>query len=101
MSPDGKTLASGGYDKVVRLFDAASGKETRTPMNVGGPVVALCFSPDAHMLAAGSVRETVIDNARGLQVHPAGRARGIDLQANKERLSEGGFAGIALAFSPD
>src|SRR5262249_1856237 len=51
-APDGKTLASGGEDGVLRLFDPASGKEVRQ-VNGLGTLAALTFSPDGNVLASG------------------------------------------------
>src|SRR5207248_931969 len=51
---DGKTLATGGMDQAVRLWDVA----TRSPGFVleghTGPISALAFSRDGTLLASGS-----------------------------------------------
>ena len=47
-SPDGKLLASGGYDSRLRLWDANTGNHIRT-LRGGGSAVA--FSPDGKLLA--------------------------------------------------
>lgn len=52
-SPDGQTLALGGYQQ-VSLADAATGKVLRTLPDVSQIVRAVAFSADGAMLAAGS-----------------------------------------------
>ena len=47
-SPDGKLIASGGYDSRLRLWDANTGHHIAT-LRGGGPAVA--FSPDGELLA--------------------------------------------------
>ena len=51
---DNKTLASGGEDKIVRLWDAKTFTLLKTLKGHTGRVNALAFSPDGKTLASGS-----------------------------------------------
>ena len=53
LSPDGKRLATGGADKVVRLWELATQKETGKLEAHSGHVLALAFNPDGTMLVSG------------------------------------------------
>ena len=54
-SPDGKTLASGGGDNVIHLWDIGTGKRKMTLVGHTHWVFSLAFSPDGETLASGSV----------------------------------------------
>ena len=44
-SPDGKSLASGGYEKLIQIWDPQSGKEVRRWSTPEGNIVGVTFSP--------------------------------------------------------
>jgi WD40 repeat protein len=71
-SPDGKVLASGGWDDSVRLWDVASGQQTRRLEAHRGMVAAVAFSPHGKVLASrggldGTLR--LWDPASGKELH--------------------------------
>jgi WD40 repeat protein len=70
-SPDGKTVASSGYDRTIKLFDVATGKEIMTLKDHSDTVYGLAFSPDGKMLASGAADRAVKiwDVATGKRLH--------------------------------
>jgi WD40 repeat protein len=54
ISPDGRMLASGGEDKVVRLWSLPEGAALRTLSGHKEPITQLAFTPDSRILAAGA-----------------------------------------------
>jgi uncharacterized protein with WD repeat len=58
-SPDGKFLASGGYDETVKVWEVGSWREVATLRGHGSVVESVTFSPDGKFLASGSYDETV------------------------------------------
>src|SRR5438874_1044885 len=58
-SPDGKQLASAGFDNVVKLWEWPSGKEVRTLSGHVGPVYCVAFHPGGAILASGSLDKTI------------------------------------------
>ena len=58
-SPDGKWLATGGWDRTVKLRDAATGAEALTIFAQEGFVLSLAFSPDSRNLVTTSEDRSV------------------------------------------
>ncbi|MBY0525232.1 MAG: hypothetical protein K2R98_17630 [Gemmataceae bacterium] len=73
-APDGKTLASAGWDKAIRLFDVATSKEIRAFEGHEAEIECLAFSPDGKFLASGAWDKTVRlwDVATGKEVRKIG-----------------------------
>jgi dipeptidyl aminopeptidase/acylaminoacyl peptidase len=58
-SPDGKMLASAGYDRVVKLWDVEKGQLLRDLKDHSDAVYGLAFSPDGKLLASAAADRTV------------------------------------------
>jgi WD40 repeat protein len=58
-APDGKTLASSGQDRTLRLWEVATGKEEWNSGHRLGPVCCLAFSADGQALATGDENSTI------------------------------------------
>ena len=95
-SPDGHTLASGGWGDGIRLWDVASG--TQTAILQGGRdtdfVFSVSFSPDGHTLASGGHDATMLwDVASGTQTarleEPEGRAFSVSFSPDGRTLASG------------
>jgi WD40 repeat protein len=86
--PDGKTLISASGDRLIRLWEPATGKELRRLEGHTAAVLSLALAPDGKRLASGGADGTV---------------RFWDLAAGKEtRRIQGHRRDVtSLTFSPD
>ncbi|MBD2743586.1 serine/threonine-protein kinase [Coleofasciculus sp. FACHB-1120] len=67
ISPDAQILASGGFDRTIKLWDLKTGKLLNSLLEHSKPVLTVAFSPNGQLLASGSV-----DNTLKLWSLPAG-----------------------------
>ncbi|MCV2441286.1 WD40 repeat domain-containing protein [Paucibacter sp. DJ2R-2] len=95
-SSDGYTVATGGADGELRVWDARNGHQIRKAIGLPYPLSwdeklgsSVAFSPDGQRLVSGSGNGTL----RIWQVH-TGRPAGAPMQANDDEVS-------SVAFSPD
>jgi WD40 repeat protein/tRNA A-37 threonylcarbamoyl transferase component Bud32 len=86
-SPDGKIALSGSWEKTVRLWDAATGKPLRPPLQCTEGVRAVAFRPDGQMFV------TVVNRQAQLWEAPTCRPLGPPL-AHRDYIH-------SVAFRPD
>lgn len=58
-SPDGKQLATGGADRLVQLWDVASGEHVRSFLGHRMTVTGVKFSPGSKQIASSSLDRTI------------------------------------------
>jgi WD40 repeat protein len=49
-SPDGRILATAGYDGCLRMSDTANGRELRPPIEHPSQILTVAFSPDGRLI---------------------------------------------------
>jgi hypothetical protein len=75
-SPDGKLLATCGYDRLIKLWDVEKGKDLRVLKDHSDAVHALNFSPDGKLLASAAADRAVKvwDVATGKRLYTLGES---------------------------
>ena len=87
LSPDGKRVVSGGWDKSVRLWDASTGESIRELLsNSDSSISDVQFSPDGRFIAAAGSVVDVWDAETGKSI--------MTFDKHKKYV-------FAIAFSPD
>jgi WD40 repeat protein len=94
-APDGRTLASGGQDNVIHLWDVAAGNATKTLRGHASHVQSVGFSPDGGtLLSAGRDQQIKLWN-------PATYGESYALSLGGGDDAELGEAVLAARFSAD
>lgn len=75
-SPDSKTLASSGYDRLIKLWEVPSGKELHSLKDHSDSVYALGFSTNGQLLASAAADRAVKvwDVSSGTRLYTLGEA---------------------------
>lgn len=83
MSPDGRFLAAGSLDTVVRIWDAQNGQLLDKLKGHKDSVYSVAFSPDGNFLVSGSLDKT-------LKMWDMASLEACLKSGNKEPVGEGG-----------
>ncbi len=99
-SPDGKQVLSGGWDKTVRLWDAATGEQLRVFEGHTSHVHAVAFSPDGKRAASAAGGFVQRD---GRRVFVDCTVRLWDVESGRQLKTFEGHKEwvVCIAFSPD
>ncbi len=75
-APDGRLLATAGYDRLVKLWNADNGAELRTLKDHSDAVYGVAFSPDSKLIASVAADRAlkVWDVASGRRLYTLGEA---------------------------
>lgn len=75
-SPNSQTLATTGYDRLIKVWDVDGGKLLRTLKDHSDTVYGLAFSPDGKLLASAAADRAVKiwDTASGVRLYSLGDA---------------------------
>ena len=116
-SPDGKILASGSWDKTIRIWDVGTGSLLRKITGHLGAVESVSISPDGQTLASGS-RDTIIrlwdvktgnllraieghtDRVTGVSFSPGGKTLASGSHDETVRLWDVNTGGLLRKFTP-
>jgi WD40 repeat protein/uncharacterized caspase-like protein len=93
LSSDGRTAATAGEDRTIKLWDVASGRLVRTLIGHSESISAVVFSPDGTLVASASRDGTAVL----WEVSTGGLMRRFE-EKNRSGVS---MAVKSLAFSPD
>jgi WD40 repeat protein/serine/threonine protein kinase len=96
-SPNGRHIATGGHDRVVRILDASTGQVLQSFVGHAESIHALAFSPDGRLVASAGRDRTIRlwDSATGrseliLSGHTES-VRALAFAADGKRLASGGM----------
>lgn len=59
ISPNGKIIASGGFDNTIKLWNLQTGELICSIMGHSKPVLEVAFNPDGKLLVSGSVANSI------------------------------------------
>lgn len=96
LSPDGKMLATCGYDRQIHLWDPATGRLVKTLSGHNAAVFEVSFSPDGSVLASASADGTIkvwnVVTGERLDTlgQPEGEQSAVAISPNSEWIVAGG-----------